>query len=403
MNWKLSRVPRRVLNVLATVVGVGLLITWAFALGIMLQEKNNEDSEVRLSEAPSLEADPCPTLEATISIPETEKITFLFGDSGVTEIRSVRRLGDRISVTSNSITSLGFSLPNILSYFPSPDGRYAAVNVAVAPYRSVLLVDHVKGTQVLTDDNPASAMAWTSDSKVIIVGRTSSDLGAFLVSPSGKEYDKLDFIPRHTYDLSLSSDGQRIAFLYTSSTKGAELWTVNLDGHGMRKLFADDTFRLLSVRWSPDGTRLAFIRLKAYQDIGFPNGEIWVINADGSGLKRLSIENGHDALLSWSPDSEKIAFVRIENPDDEGFLLDWSKMVSNIWTVRVSDGSQKQVAFSEGKRHRSPVWSPNGMWLVFVSNQSGNDEIWLVDANGCQLHQLTRSNEDGQMNFLVWK
>ena len=64
-----------------------------------------------------------------------------------------------------------------------------------------------------------------------------------------------------------------------------------------------------SPSWSPDGGRIAFDSLRD------GNGEIYVMNADGSGQTRLTDDPGFDGSASWSPDGSRIAFQSFRDGD----------------------------------------------------------------------------------------
>ena len=95
-----------------------------------------------------------------------------------------------------------------------------------------------------------------------------------------------------------SPDGRRIAF--TSWRDGnSEVYVVNADGSGQRRL-TRNTVRDSNPVWSPDG-RIAFES----------HWQVWAMNADGSGQRRLSRNGGRNFAPARSPDGRRIAFERI--------------------------------------------------------------------------------------------
>jgi Tol biopolymer transport system component len=101
---------------------------------------------------------------------------------------------------------------------------------------------------------------------------------------------------------SPSPDGQRIAF--GSPGKQEDLFLIRADGTGLRNL-TDDLYRDRLPRWSPDGKQILFYsnRSGEYQ--------AWTIQPDGSGLRQLTFESGAVLESVWSPDGARIAYFLV--------------------------------------------------------------------------------------------
>jgi TolB protein len=164
-----------------------------------------------------------------------------------------------------------------------------------------------------------------------------------------------------------SPDGRRIAFESVLDAN-SELFVVNADGSGQRRLTRNYD-RDFAPAWSPDGRKIAFLSNRDRQS------EIYVMNADGSRQRNLTRNPESDSTFAWSPDGRRIAFA--------------SKRDGN-WGLYVmaADGTgQRRLTRGDGVTS-SPAWSPDGRRIAFTS---GNFEVYVVNADGSRQRNLTRN------------
>ena len=125
--------------------------------------------------------------------------------------------------------------------------------------------------------------------------------------------------------------------------------------------------------WSPDGTRIAFDRLENGRD------DLYVVNVDGSGLHQLTT-GVYDEDAAWSPDGTQIAF---DGSDRVG--------TQQIFVVDADGSDRRQLTRSASLYSVVPAWSPSDKeiaytraWLPF-----GLHHVWVMNADGASNHQLT--------------
>jgi TolB protein len=237
-----------------------------------------------------------------------------------------------------------------------------------------------------------------------------------------------------------ASQGGQIVFNVNTGDRG-EIWIVDETGGSRRRLTKADEFGFTAPAWSPRRDRIALVGRGEGRDEGAQ--ELFVMDADGTNVKRLTVNDDADAAPSWSPDGERLVFARakrIGQEDVETFLYAmnadgtrerilrreapgktpvfltapaWSPDGKRIAFTRITLGEEPEGAVyvmdADGKHARrvvdeavEPDWSPDGRRLAVASYRdrlgrtcfhecSLNSEIYVVDADGGHLRRLTTS------------
>lgn len=156
---------------------------------------------------------------------------------------------------------------------------------------------------------------------------------------------------------SWSPDGSKFVFTSNRGGSGSEIWMANADGSGLVKLTtsiqkgSDGQGPIFSLdfgpAWSPDGSKIAFVSNRDGADT-----ELYLMNTDGSNLVKLTDDTLDDNTPAWSPDSQRIAFTRSQGVGIQIINRDGTNLVSVI-------------TFAAW-----PSWSPDGSRLAFVQNDS---------------------------------
>ena len=205
------------------------------------------------------------------------------------------------------------------------------------------------GTQIaLAAENTGSDDPWTRD--------------IYVVNTDGSEATRLTQVSQWDNDPSWSPDGTEIVFSRSVYQGDSYLVTVAADGTGETVLTAGGV-REHSPSWSPDGQSIGFLT---------EHGELKVMSPDGSNQRIVVAGNAETTGMSWSADSSQIAYARVHDNDDSCVSI----MVVN------ADGTGTRRITNLAGRSTQPAWSPDGELLLFANSPiSGFSRIYVVDPN----------------------
>ncbi|MGZ6671944.1 MAG: hypothetical protein ACXVFM_06295 [Solirubrobacteraceae bacterium] len=136
--------------------------------------------------------------------------------------------------------------------------------------------------------------------------------------------------------------------------------------------------------YSPDGTQIAF---RGDLDLAEPTGdeEIFVMNADGTNVRRLTSNADFDSAPSWSPDGKQILFERAPAGT---FTPGTEAQEKDIYVMRADGTHVRRLTDSPGL-DEGPEFSPDGTKIAFSSARDGQQEIYVMDADGANPRRLT--------------
>jgi hypothetical protein len=235
----------------------------------------------------------------------------------------------------------------------------------------------------------------------------------------------------------------RLYFRVGGADGGSHIEAVEPDGSGQRVVFGGEPMRIAQIAWSPDGTRIA------YQNPIADERGIFVANADGSDAVRLT-EGANDAWPSWSPDGTKILFsstrydpliaacaptgadflcptdlyvidadgsnvIRLTADSAPEYQADWApdgdriaftsspdRNRSLIVVIDVQGADRHIVSSGDGGSDFFPTWSPDGSRLAFAAIRREDWGIWIVNADGSDERMILGGTGAGYVDNPVW-
>jgi TolB protein len=166
----------------------------------------------------------------------------------------------------------------------------------------------------------------------------------------------------------------KLALYYTSYRLGnPDIFRHNLST-GDRTPIARYSGLNTAAALSPDGSRVAMVLSKG----GSP--DIWVANADGSGLQQLTRTREDESSPCWSADGQWICYAGKQGG------------VRGLFKVPASGGAAQRISTRGVSSPSEPDWSPDGKWIVFTA-QMGNFEICVVPAAGGEVTVLVAGED----------
>ena len=276
-----------------------------------------------------------------------------------------------------------------------------------------------------------NGIAGVAESKIVFVSNRSGSKEIWMMDYDGYGEHQITHLGGVSLSPRISPDNSRIAFVELGK-KSVNIRMYSLDLNRL-VTFPGIGGTTLSPAWSPDGLHLAFSSSRT----GDP--EIYVSNASGGEVKRVTEAHGPDVSPVWNPKTgAQISWVSGRSglpqiytmaadgtnpqrmtdtgyavspswsPDGQWLAFAWSRKYGpgvpggqDIYIMDVASKQWSQLTHESGTND-FPSWSPDGRHIVFQSNRTGPTQIWTMLADGTQQQQLTHTGQNTQPNW-SWK
>lgn len=264
----------------------------------------------------------------------------------------------------------------------SPDGQVIACGTGtfdpVEPYMNVVAISTTDGSEKPVSPqrwNWVGQVAWLGDGSGLVTVAWHLDASVFadqiwyLSYPAGAAR-------RVTNDLngyggvSISADSR--ALVSVQDVRLSRIW-IAPRGESQKATqitsgFGDNYSEMFGMSWTPDGRIL-------YGSNASGNPDIWIMNADGSDQKQLTVDERTDHSPVASNDGRYIVFVSNRSAG------------LHLWRMNADGGNPVQL--TRGAGESAPSLSPDGQWVIYTAFNAGKPALWRVSIEGGEPTRLT--------------
>jgi dipeptidyl aminopeptidase/acylaminoacyl peptidase len=302
-------------------------------------------------------------------------------------------------------------LPRLLDPQLSPNGQSVAYMLGTADWTAGRLTYHLwrQATQggapvALTRGGAGEAPGntrWSPDGSSILFGRGGQ---LMLVSANGGDARA---VTKHATGVAAptwSGDGATIYFTATDAQTAddrerdrrkddlaafeknvrlRQLWSINV-ASGVETQLTSGDLSVASYRLSRDGRQIVLERAPTPLADDAHKGEVWVMNADGSGARQLTRNNVEEQQPELSPDGSQILFISDTNEKFEPYFN------TNLFLMAASGGATPKPAIANFPYAvDQATWTPDGKSILAVVNMGIHAEIFQVDVAGRRAKPIT--------------
>ena len=243
--------------------------------------------------------------------------------------------------------------------------------------RTLLAASLILGLALLSAGPAQAGYPGSQNGRIAYGIRVADNIDVYSSLPNGDAVRRLTTSAGFDACPAYSADGKQIA--WCSNASGFfEIWAMKANGTDKRQVTNVDG-RMLFPDFDPSGERIAF-------GGGITDGaqsDVFSIGSDGNGLVQLTSDAADDLYPAYSPDGTQIAFISYRTG------------VGQVWLMNADGSNEHQLTFDAVEKDQLPDWSPDGSRLVYAGGiDFGNFDLYLIDADGSGLEQITATPDN---------
>lgn len=159
-----------------------------------------------------------------------------------------------------------------------------------------------------------------------------------------------------------------------STSQSRELYVMNSDGTGQTRLTNNPELASSLAAWSPDGSQILYVQGDTGDDNANGHAHLYIMNADGSSARELLNLDAQLMFPAWSPDGSQISFVKRSGDDID------------LWIANADGSDVRQLTTDGGEvEENDSAWSPDGTQITFDVAINGGYNIYIINADGTNL------------------
>jgi len=213
----------------------------------------------------------------------------------------------------------------------------------------------------------------------------------YVMDPNGSNVRQLTRVGRKEVTSWLpdwSPDRKRIVFSSNRTGPWDDLYVMDADGGNVQQLTDTPQVSEHDAAWSPDSRHIAYDRAPITAGGTRQSAQIWIIDADGSNANALTTGSSRNMRPAWSPDGSTIAFMSDRHAEFNLSLMGTEEGDLEIYLMD-RDGSNIRRLTEFAGTALSPAWSPDGQRIAFHGRGDGNSNIYVMNAAGSNQRRLT--------------